>query len=588
MFVYMGDENAGSRHWNVVSVHSKNGASVQLRPPKPSGISSGSRSGNSEAFGAPMTMVKAVLLLLCQLFCLVIAVSPTVNLVCNKYTGYSTPNGVTQWLGMRYAAPPVGNLRFAPPQDPPCNWTIQAADQHGPACLATDSSPPSSGTAEDCLFIDVYAPSSATRNSRLPVYFFIQGGGFNVNSNPNLNGSGLIEASGHNIVVVTFNYRVGPYGFITNGNRLKANNGLRDQRKALQWVNRYIAQFGGDPHHVVLGGDSAGAASISLHMVAYGGADSGLFHGAAAESVSFAPVLTIQESQYQYNNFSIRLGCDTATDSLACMRSKTYLELQEANHGVPYPGRSQAPLFMWNPVLDHDFLTDYTYASFTNGRFVKIPVIFGDDTNGGTIFTPQDTSTLAQSESFLRDQFPDLTRQQLDKMDSMYPNPNNTCPNTGCYWRQVSNVYGDMRYMCPNLYISSAMTRHGIGRSYNYRYNVEDPQQMAEGLGVPHTAELTAIWGPQYTNGSPPKSYVANGTNVAVIPVIQAYWTSFIRTFDPNTYKHPSAATWEKWDAGEQNRLLFETGGKTAMENVDKNTTTHCQYFWSIGLDIKQ
>ncbi|OTA92173.1 hypothetical protein M434DRAFT_12573 [Hypoxylon sp. CO27-5] len=522
-----------------------------------------------------MTMTKAVLLLLCQLFCLVIAVSPTVDLVCNKYTGYSTPNGITQWLGMRYAASPVGDLRFAPPQDPPCNRTTQQADQHGPVCLSTDSSPPSSGTAEDCLFLDVYAPSNATRNSKLPVFFFIQGGGFNVNSNPNFNGSGIIEASEYNTVVVTFNYRVGPYGFITNGDRIKANNGLRDQRKALQWVRRYISQFGGDPGHVVLGGDSAGAASISLQMVAYGGIDSGLFHAGAAESVSFAPVLTIEESQYQYNNFSIRLGCNNATDSLACMRSKTYQELQTANHGVPYPGRDQAPIYMWNPVLDYDFLTDYPYNSFAKGTFVKIPVIFGDDTNGGTVFTPRDTSTLAQSERFLRNQFPDLTRQQLDKIDSMYPNPNNTCPNTGCYWRQVSNAYGDMRYMCPTIYISSAMTRYGVSRSYNYRYNVEDPEQMAEGLGVPHTAELAAIWGPQNPNGNLPTSYEEDGTNVAVIPVIQAYWTSFIRTYDPNTYKHPSAATWEKWNANKQNRLLFQTGGETTMENVDQNTTTH-------------
>ncbi|KAI1459741.1 alpha/beta-hydrolase [Annulohypoxylon moriforme] len=535
-----------------------------------------------------MTTTKVVLLLLCQLFCLVLAVDPTVNLICNKYTGYSTPNGITQWLGIRYAAPPLGDLRFAPPQDPPCNITAtQDATQHGPVCLSVGSNPPSSGTAEDCLFLDVYAPSNATRNSRLPVFVFIQGGGFSVNSNPNLNGSGLIEASDYNVIIVTFNYRVGPYGFITNGNQIKANNGLRDQRKALQWVNRYIAAFGGDPGHVVIGGDSAGAASISLQMIAYGGKNSGLFHGAAAESVSFAPVLTIPQSQYQYNNFSMQLGCN-GTDSLACLRSKTYTELQTANTVYPYPGLSKAPLYMWNPVIDNDFITDYTYSAFAKGNFVKIPVIYGDDTNGGTVFTPQDTSTLAASNQFIQQQFPNITQQQLEKIDEMYPNPNDTCPNTGCYWRQVSNVYGDMRYMCPTLYISSAMTKYGVSSAYSYRYNVEDPMQVAEGLGVPHTVELSAIWGPQNTNGSPPKSYVSNGTNIEVIPVIQAYWTSFIRTFDPNTFKDPSSATWEKWDASKENRLLFETGGVTTMENVDDDTKAHCQYFASIGVDIQQ
>ena len=95
--------------------------------------------------------------------------------------------------------------------------------------------------------MDVFAPSSATKQSKLPVFFFIQGGGFNANSNPNLNGSGLIAASDMNIVVVEINYRVGPYGFIAGSEIESANNGLRDQRKALEWVQKYIHLFGGNP-----------------------------------------------------------------------------------------------------------------------------------------------------------------------------------------------------------------------------------------------------------------------------------------------------------------------------------------------------
>ncbi|OTB00630.1 hypothetical protein M426DRAFT_324182 [Hypoxylon sp. CI-4A] len=531
--------------------------------------------------------MRAVFLLLCQLFSLVVAVLPSVDLSCNKYTGVSTPDGITKWLGIRYAAPPLGNLRFMPPEDPPCSHSTLPADQSGKICISTGSSPPSDGTSEDCLFIDVFAPTNATQESGLPVFFFIQGGGFNSDSNPNMDGTGLIVASAYSMVVVTFNYRVGPYGFITDGDKVKANNGLRDQRKAMEWVQKHITQFGGDPDHVVLGGDSAGAASISLQMVAYGGEDSGLFHAAAAESVSFGPVLTIEESQYQFDNFSAKLGC-SGSGALACLRNKTSTELQTVNVPIPYPGESEAPLYMWNPVIDDDFLVDYTYNMFAYGKFVKIPVIFGDDTNGGTVFTPQGTSTLAESNTFLRAQFPDLTKDQLEEIDDMYPNPNDTCPSTGCYWRQVSNVYGDMRYTCPGLYISSAARHYGVRNSFNYRYNVEDPQQVAAGYGVPHTAELAAIWGPDNVQGGAPQSYYANGTNEDVVPVIQAYWTSFILTFDPNTYRYPGSAKWEKWDDDKQNRLLFQTGGKTIMETVDEDTQSHCEYFQSIGVDIKQ
>src|SRR3569833_3810209 len=109
------------------------------------------------------------------------------------------------------------------------------------------------------------------------------------------------------MVLVTFNYRVGPYGCLPVAGA--ANNGLRDQRKAMEWGGRHIAGFGGDPNHVVLGGASAGAGSIALHLTAEGGKDTGLFHGAAAESVSFATVLTIDQSRYQYETFALRVGC---------------------------------------------------------------------------------------------------------------------------------------------------------------------------------------------------------------------------------------------------------------------------------------
>ena len=114
--------------------------------------------------------------------------------------------------------------------------------------VATSDSIPA-GFSEDCLFLDVYAPTNATSDSKLPVYVYIQGGGFNTNSNPNLNGGVLVAASGMNMVVVTLGYRVGPYGFLASA-EVKANgslnNGLKDQRQALQWVQNYITMVSGN------------------------------------------------------------------------------------------------------------------------------------------------------------------------------------------------------------------------------------------------------------------------------------------------------------------------------------------------------
>ena len=483
--------------------------------------------------------------------------------------------------------------------------------QHGHLCLGTGDNPHNSATSEDCLFIDVYAPTRTTITSRLPVYFFIQGGGFNFNSNANYNGSGLITASGLEILVVTFNYRVGPYGFLASREvedspSATLNNGLRDQRKALQWVQKHIHAFGGDPKHVVLGGASAGAASIGFHLKAFGGHDGGLFVAAAAESVSFATVLTVDESQYQYDTLVRRLGCAAETNSedstmkdysLSCLRTKSAAELQIFNQNIPYPSARSPPVYMWNPVLDHDIVRNYTHTSFYSGDFIQVPVIFGDDTNAGTIFTPRGTSSLNQSCVFLHDQFPYLSFEQLQRIDKLYPNEGPDFPSAGRWWRQVSDVYGDLRYMCPTLFMSSTLSRYGFKGNWNYRYNVQDPAQIKRGFGVPHTAELSAIWGPENTNGTAPSSYDSGGENEWIIPLMQSYWISFIRTLDPNPLRAKGAPEWQKFVPSDQedyvdnvdwSRMLFDTAKTSGMEEVSTLTRMKCQYLDRISLAIRQ
>ena len=421
------------------------------------------------------------------------------------------------------------------------------------------------------------------------MYFYIQGGGFNSNANPNVNGTGLVKAGDLDMIVVSIHYRVGVYGFLSDGDALTPNLGLHDQRKALKWVQKYIAKFGGNPDHVVIGGDSAGAASVSLHLSAYGGKDEGLFHGAAAESISFGTLLTAKESAYQYNNLAIRLGCaGSKKDVLRCIRSRSPQEIQKANKGIPYQGSSKAPLFMWTIALDDDLVPDLTYKLFDKGKFIKVPLITGDDTNGGTSFAPRDAASIADSDEFLKAQFPFLTLEQLGKINDMYPNKNDTCPNAGCYWRQASTAYSDMRYMCPGLYISNALAEHGVSKSWNYWYDVEDPDQMAEGLGVPHVAELNAIFGPGLGNNSPPKSYFPGEKNGPVIPVVQGYWSSFIRTLDPNTHRHEGSVEWETWTEKGKQRIKFETGGGTKMDKPSQDLQKKCHYLSSIGEDIRQ
>lgn len=430
------------------------------------------------------------------------------------------------------------------------------------------------------------APSNAKPGS-LPVFLYIQGGGFNLNSNANINASGLIEASGHNIVVVSFNYRVGPYGFLTDGKDIKPNNGLRDQEKVMQWVQKYISKFGGNPKHVTLGGSSAGAESVIIHLTARNGTNKGYFHAVAAESPSFATTLTIPESQYLYRHFATRLGC-VGSDSLACLRNKTARELQEQNFNIPLPLAANPPNYMYVPCIDGEYLPDYTYRLIQNGQFIKVPSIFGDDTNGGTKFAPRNTSTLAESNTYMLDNYPFLTLDLMEEMNKMYPNPNTTCPNPGCYWRQASNTYQEVRYMCPALAMTSALVKAGIKNSFAYRWNVEDPEQMAQGLGVPHTSEFDAILGPDYAS-SPPESYQKGGINYPASPVIQKYWTNFIQHYDPNEGgdSDVEVAKWTPWSTRAQDRVVFQTGGKTEMEPFGDALNKRCAFWAKYGVKLR-
>jgi carboxylesterase type B len=418
---------------------------------------------------------------------LVSAVNSFVALDYASYNGVSGDNGISKWLGIRYAAPPLGNLRFAEPQDPNHEFVPVDASNHGPICLDTKATLPDGKSSEDCLFLDVYAPSSATTRSKLPVYVFIQGGGFQANSNYNYDGTGLIQASNNGIVVVTLNYRVGPFGFLASKEVAKGgslNNGLKDQRKALQWVQKYISRFGGDPSHVVLGGASAGASSVTFHLTAYGGRNDNLFIGTTSESQAMGVELTVDQSQFVYDGLVSRTGCKGKSDTLACLRSLNINDLQSKNIVIPFPGQSAAGLYVYGPTLDGDLIQDYMPNLLAQGKYIRVPAIFGDDTNEGTVFTPRSLNSQSDTNAFLTNNFPDLTSDQLNKVAQLYPvNNYPTFANAGRYWRQAADIFGEMRYICPGLAFTRYWARNGV--VWNYRWNVLDPATEDQGKHSP-------------------------------------------------------------------------------------------------------
>ncbi|KAI9042436.1 uncharacterized protein KD926_005514 [Aspergillus affinis] len=507
---------------------------------------------------------------------------PLVDLGYSTYEGLRLNAGVDQYLGMRYAAPPLGNLRFRAPQAPPRTDSIQTAFKHGPICVGLGENVTTGDKAEDCLFINVFTPSNATVTSRLPVWVFIQGGGYAQNSNANYNGTKVVQESGHGIVFVTLNYRVGALGFLAsekvrkNGN---LNAGLLDQRMALQWVQEHIPKFGGDPNHVVIHGCSAGAGSVGYHLVAYGGRDDHLFTGAIFQSPFWPTQRTVSETEWQFDRFVIDAGCVNAPDALACLRSIDINQLQAANVASAFPNTTATPLVRWYflPVVDNDLVVDRLYALFERGRFIKVPVMVGDDTDEGSYFA-FNASTKTEVSQFLRNYYPDLEKRQLETINSVYEK-SATLPYHAPFFSAASAAYGDATFVCPGNHIAASIARYlSPAHVWNYRVNVQDPPSLAEGLGVPHTIEVPAIFGPGYTGQG---SYYET-VNAAVVPVIMNYWVSFVRSLDPNPHRYHHAPEWHSWGSAAGIRMRLQTNN-TAMERVPPDATRKCEFWHNLA-----
>ncbi|KAH8881667.1 alpha/beta-hydrolase [Thozetella sp. PMI_491] len=519
---------------------------------------------------------------------------PVIDLGYAKYQGVCLGNSVNQHLGMRYAAAPVANLRWRAPRDPPTVVEIQNATAFQPICLG-DSQKVGVNISEDCLFVNVWSPSGATVDSKLPIWVFIQGGGYITNANANFNGSNVVEQSGHNIIVVNFNYRVSVLGFLTGSEKIREdgdlNVGLLDQRKLLFWVRNNIAKFGGDPNHVVIHGSSAGAGSVTHHMSAYGGRNENLFVGAIIGSPGWTPSWSVSELKFAWDAFVRSAGCANETNTMACLRSLPWQVVQNASVPVPYPGTNTTvpsppgvnpSSSYWSPSIDDDFFPAYQYDLFENGNFIKLPALVGGDTDEGSMFLPN-ISTSGEVKAMLRSLSPLLSAEQVDAIIAMYPlEP--SMPGRGAWFPSAEHALGDLAVTCAGNWVAKQVARYlSPDQIWTYRYNVQDPVKIASGLGVPHTFENTAIWGPGFTKQQGGSYYT---TNAPIVPFVMHYYISFVRTLNPNTFRYAGSPEFKSWGPADGERLMIETNA-TVMEAVPQLQTERCAFFRNLAKTVR-
>ncbi len=447
-----------------------------------------------------------------------------------------TAEGIASFKGIPYAKPPVGVWRWRPPQRPDAWSGVRAADQYGAICMqkvVKDNGVGLKPTSEDCLTLNVFTPN-AEAGAMLPVMVWIHGGGL-------INGSGTAELydgsklAEQGVVVVTINYRLGRFGFFAHPaltaetpKTYLANYGLMDQIAALQWVQRNIAAFGGDPKNVTIFGESAGGISVNRLMMIPEA--QGLFHKAIVESgAGREHGMTLSEAEADGAAFASKLGV-SGTDP-AALRAIPADAIVAAGDLNLFKGEA--------PILDGRLLTENAIDAFGRGRTSKIPYLIG-------------SNSLELPAAFAG-----------GFKDALKITPESKAAAIKAYGSQAAydaHITTDAVFGEP----ARALARdHAISGhpTWLYRFSVVSAgaPKMLQG-GAVHASDRQYVF--RNLNASP---WPTDARDEALAKTISAYWVAFAKTGDPNGEGRPH---WPAYNSKDM-LLNFTNDGPVAEVTPD-------------------
>jgi para-nitrobenzyl esterase len=486
--------------------------------------------------------------------------------------------GINEFLGIPYAAPPVGALRWVPPQ-PHGRWDgVLKANQIGSPCPQRDFFGNGFGD-EDCLSLNVYTPGlkkNQNKHDGLPVMVWIHGGSLVSGSGGLYDPTPLVKKGG--VIVVTINYRLGVLGFfahpaLDSEGHLNANYGLMDQQFALQWVQRNIAAFGGDPNHVTIFGESAGALSVYSNLASPTAA--GLFERAIAESGAYTSfqdylqsIVSLPAAEIAGSSFAAGVGC--ASQTAECLRATSAAALVSAEPDIVYP------------VVDGTVLTQPPGAAFANGEFNRVPVISGSNHDEWRFFVAEtydyvgnplsDADYPAAVAAFLGRPLVDPFVQFVL---SLYPLTNYPPPPGVVSAPLALGALGtDAVFACTARNAAQFLSQYVP--TYAYEFNDENAPlsfglpPASFPLGTYHSSEIQYLFD---IFGVPaPFSSDQQQLSDAMI----GYWTQFAKTGDPNS---PSAPTWSPYGAATDQFQSFVPPAPTVESDFDADHK--CSFFWN-------
>ncbi|KAI1852942.1 hypothetical protein JX265_012970 [Neoarthrinium moseri] len=501
----------------------------------------------------------------------VLGCSPQIDLDFGTFRGTAELTGVDSYLGIPFAhAGRFENPILVSPEKKLSG--IQDATTYGPACaqgsvVVPDQSlaplgdilqtvaalgPP--GTlveSEDCLSINVQVPSGVSPDAKLPVVFWIHGGGWVSGSSGGVtNTTALADAQWQGA-------RLSLFGFLASQEITDAgvsNLGQKDQRAAMQWVQKYIDKFGGDPSKVTLFGESAGALSIGAHLVLNDGDNEGLFRAAIMLSGGVHKWKDYRSVQPIFETVVSQVGCADAVDKVNCLRHSKYEDLLGLAKTLPGLVSYLGTYFPFSPRPDGVFLKDSPHRLLREGRYSRVPYLIGDTKDEGTIFSviPQlNVTTSKDFDNYFELLFQNLTPQQVAAFTSLYSedpkdgSPFDTGNRTflGPQYKRLSAALGDITFQ--------STRRDLLNLTYNtqkaYTCQIEQPVVRFGDLPIGNFSALEVLGSFHYSDvalnafGHIPPTASNNSLNLMSTIV------AFTNSLNPNSHGLDLPA-WPAWD----------------------------------------
>ncbi|MDE0269806.1 MAG: carboxylesterase family protein [Gammaproteobacteria bacterium] len=462
-----------------------------------------------------------------------------------------------RFLGLPYARPPLGDLRWRPPQSAVAHKGVRATSAYGPACHQPQAVQRGlDATSEDCLTLNVWTPG--LDDGKRPVMVWIHGGGFRA-------GSGRIAGealAARDVVTVSFNYRLGPLGFFSHEalESQEANFGLLDMVLALQWVQANIGQFGGDPGNVTIFGVSAGGMAVSLLMVSPRA--EGLFHRAIAQSGYGTWALPRTRHAPQSKVLSMAMAPPPSAERIArglVAKVTDQPATLSGLRGLDGTALANAVEGFHLPVVDGASLPEEPGLLFAQGRQHDVPMITGGNSNEGSVM-PASGISVAEFAGYHQD--------DQAVVERLYAEDYRRGREQG-----VARMFGDNRYLLAAR-VAGAGMGHVDSPAWLYYLDFVPAERRGEWLGTPHGYDAAILFA---------GAHAEDPAERALASRMQGFWVQFARTGDPNGEGEPA---WPRYDRRTDRWMVLSATDRAETGVIaDKLDILESHYLRRVGLE---